>query len=504
MLLNDLIADGARRYGSRIAVRFGDDAMTFTEVDNLSQAIAALLAARVPPGTAIGILANNGLLSLPLEFACAKARLVRVPLNARLSAAEHASMLRRVDVKAMIFSDDLAGRASELAASMPGLVLLGLDVLAEQGRTAGVRHELPSCERHDRVVAIFTSGTSGRFKAAVHTQASWGAITLNVLANLIDPRPGDGLLHAASLFHASGTLVMPFWLRGGAALVLPGFVPADYLTAVERWRPTALMLVPTMLAMLLDEPGFHPERLRSVDTIIYGASPMPRPLIERAIDLLGPRFVQFYGQTEAPLAIAALGKEDHLDPTKLLSCGRPGRDCDIRIVREEGHDAAVGEEGEVLVRAPFRMVGYHDEPGLDAETITADGWLRTRDIGRVDADGYLTLVDRASDMIVTGGYNVYPKEVEDALATHPSVREAIVIGIPDEKWGESVMAFVVLGPGEPADAEALAAHCRERLAGYKVPKQIDFLDALPLSAVGKPLRRALRDPYWAGKERRVG
>jgi acyl-CoA synthetase (AMP-forming)/AMP-acid ligase II len=350
----------------------------------------------------------------------------------------------------------------------------------------------------DPVLAVFTSGTTGRLKAVVHSQASWSAVALNILGNLVDPRPGDAMLHAASLFHASGTLLLPYWLRGGAAAVLPAFEPAGYIDAIERWRPTALMLVPTMLGMLLDDPSFDPARFASVDTILYGASPMPRPLIERALAALGPRFVQFYGQTEAPLAIAALGKEDHLDTRRLGACGRPARDVELRV------DAPLGQPGEVLLRAPFRMVGYHDEPELNAETITPDGWLRTRDVGRFDEDGYLTLVDRTSDMIVTGGYNVYPKEVEDTLLTHPAVRDAVVIGVPDPKWGEAVLAFVVLRSGATAEPEALRFHCQERLARYKSPKEVRFLDAVPTSAVGKPLRRALRDPFWAGLDRRVG
>jgi acyl-CoA synthetase (AMP-forming)/AMP-acid ligase II len=249
--------------------------------------------------------------------------------------------------------------------------------------------------------------------------------------------------------------------------------------------------------MLLDHPAFDPARFASVDAILYGASPMPRPLIERGLALLGPRFVQFYGQTEAPLAIAALGKEDHLDPTLLGCCGRAGRDVELRI------DAPPGEPGEVMLRAPFAMTGYHDEPELNAETITADGWMRTRDIGRIDERGYLALVDRTSDMIVTGGYNVYPKEVEDILVGHPAVREAVVVGVPDDTWGEAVLAFVVLRDGADAEAEALRQHCQERLARYKAPKDVRFIEAIPVSAVGKPLRRALRDPFWVGQERKV-
>ena len=496
MILDDLIRLGAELHAPRIAVRFGPATLSFAECDALASGMGLRLVAALPCCAPVGILANNGLLSLPLDFACAKAGLVRVPLNARLSASEHATMLRRLEASLLIHSPDLAGRAAALAADLPGLETLALDALAHGA--AAERGGLPKPRADDPVLALFTSGTTGRLKAVVHSQASYGAVARNVLGNLVDPRPGDAMLHAASLFHASGTLLVPFWLRGGAALVLPGFEPGGFLRAVEEGRPTTLMLVPTMLAMLLDHPAFDPAAFASVATILYGASPMPRPLIERALAALGPRFVQFYGQTEAPLAIAALAKEDHLDPRRLSSCGRSASEADVRV------DAPSGQEGEVLVRAPFAMVGYRDEPELTAETMTPDGWLRTRDVGRVDADGFLTLVDRASDMIVTGGYNVYPKEVEDALASHPAVQDALVVGVPDAKWGEAVLAFVVPRPGAVAEQATLVEHCRALLAGYKLPKQVRFIDALPLSAVGKPLRRALREPFWEGHERRVG
>lgn len=490
-----MIRLGAERHAGRTAVRAGERALSFAEADALATGMARRLAEDLPPGRRLGILAGNGLFSLPLDFACAKARLVRVPLNTRLSADEHRRMLARLGVTRLVHSADQTERAEALAAAC-GVEPIALEALADGAeRDVG---PLPEPAPGDPVLALFTSGTTGQLKAVVHSQQSYAAVVLNILANLLDPRPGDAMLHAASLFHASGTLLVPYWLRGGAADVLPGFDPAAYLAAVEERRPAALMLVPTMLAMLLDHPDFAVDRFASVDTIVYGASPMPRPLIERALALLGPRFVQFYGQTEAPLAIAALGKEDHLDPRRLGACGRPAREAAVRI------DAPEGEAGEVLVRAPFLMVGYHDEPALTAETLDADGWLRTRDVGRIDADGFLTLVDRASDMIISGGYNIYPKEVEDALLTHPAVREAAVVGIPDPVWGEAVLAFVVLRAGAGAQAEELRDHCRARLARYKAPKDVRFLEALPMSAVGKPLRRVLREPFWEGRERSVG
>jgi len=325
-----------------------------------------------------------------------------------------------------------------------------------------------------------------------------------VLANLLNPAPGEIMLHAASLIHASGCFVMPYWLRGGAAAILPGFSPASYIEAIESWRPTALNLVPTMLQMLFQTPGIDAADLSSVETIVYGASPMPRPVLERALDLWGPVFVQYYGQTEAPLAICALGKEDHRDasPERLLSCGRPTVETEVRLVDEEGKEAGPGEAGEIVLRAPFVMKGYTDE-ALNGAAFLPGGWLRTRDIGRFDEQGYLTLVDRTSDMIVTGGYNVYPREVEDVLSAHDAIAQVAVVGLPDEIWGEAVTAFVVLRQGAAADEGALIAYAHAHLAGYKAPKAVRFVDSIPLSPVGKPLRRALRDPFWEGKERRI-
>jgi fatty-acyl-CoA synthase len=303
------------------------------------------------------------------------------------------------------------------------------------------------------------------------------------------------------MLHASGCFVMPYWLRGGCAAILPGFSPISYLEAIARWRPDALNLVPTMLQMLFQTAGIEGADLSSVATIVYGASPMPRPVLDQALDRWGPVFVQYYGQTEAPLAICNLGKDEHVGagPERLLSCGRPSVDCEIRLVDESGADA---ETGEIVLRAPFAMTGYTD-PALTEAAFLPGGWLRTRDIGRFDDEGYLTLIDRTSDMIVSGGYNVYPREVEDALAAHPAIAQVAVVGLPDEIWGEAVTAFAVLREGAVPDEAALIAHAHQRLAGYKAPKKVRFVDSIPLSAVGKPLRRVLREPFWAGRERRI-
>jgi acyl-CoA synthetase (AMP-forming)/AMP-acid ligase II len=257
-----------------------------------------------------------------------------------------------------------------------------------------------------------------------------------------------------------------------------------------------------MLQMLFQLPGIDLADFSSLDSILYGASPMPRPVLERGLELWGPVFVQYYGQTEAPLAICRLAKHEHVGASaaRLLSCGRPSVECELRLVDEAGEEVAPGEPGEIVLRAPFVMKGYSD-PEIDA--FLPGRWLRTRDVGRFDEEGFLTLVDRTSDMIVTGGYNVYPREVEDVLAEHPAVAQVAVVGLPDEVWGEAVTAFAVLHEGQAGDEAALVAFARARLAAYKSPKSVRFVPAIPLSAVGKPLRRVLREPFWAGRERRL-
>jgi acyl-CoA synthetase (AMP-forming)/AMP-acid ligase II len=503
MLVTELIRRGALYHGDRVAIRYGDAALSFREVDRLSNRIANALMGGLglAKGEPVALLMDNCLHSVPCDFGCAKTGLVRTPLNGRLSLDEHRRMIETIGAGTMIYSQSQAERAAALQAALPDLRVVGLDEILVLAEAASDADPKLGQEPDDLILALFTSGTSGTLKAARHTHATYAAIVQNVLTNLIDPGPGETMLHAASMIHASGCFVMPYWLRGGTAAILPGFSPASYLEAIERWRPDALNLVPTMLQMLFQTSGIDAADLSSVATIVYGASPMPRPALEKALDLWGPVFVQYYGQTEAPLAICALQKAEHVGASaeRLLSCGRPSVECEIRLVDEDGNDA---ETGEIVLRAPFAMTAYTD-PALTAEAFLPGGWLRTRDVGRFDEEGYLTLIDRTSDMIVTGGYNVYPREVEDTLAAHPAVAQVAVVGLPDDIWGEAVTAFAVLRDGARADEAALIAHAHQSLAGYKAPKAVRFVDSIPLSAVGKPLRRALREPFWAGKERAI-
>jgi acyl-CoA synthetase (AMP-forming)/AMP-acid ligase II len=500
---HELIRRGALQHGPRTAIVCGKDSLTFQEVDRLSSQLAqALHQSGALPRARVALLFNNGLYSVPLDFACVKAGINRVPLNARLSLAEHTKMLQETRCKYLVFGADLAERATALAGEVPGLIRLGLGADSKEGIDLLAQARLQpehapdiDVRPDDVILTLFTSGTTGTLKAAQHTQASYAAICRNVLLNLLPATEDDVMLHAASLIHASGVFVLPFWLRGGRTVILPGFEPRSFLQTLQAERITAINLVPTMMQMLVDQPDILTTDVSSVKYIIYGASPMPRAVIERAMQLWGQhRFWQYYGQTEVPLCLAVLRPEDHSGEL-LDACGQPALDVEIRLIDHAGNDVPAGTPGEIAVRAPSAVAGYYNAAELTATTFAADGWVHTRDIGVFDERGYLYLKDRTSDMIISGGYNVYPREVENALLTHPAVRECAVIGLPDKVWVEAVTAVVVLRAGREASEAELIAHVASQIASYKKPQRVLFAGEIPKTAVGKLNRKQLRDKY---------
>jgi long-chain acyl-CoA synthetase len=314
-------------------------------------------------------------------------------------------------------------------------------------------------------------------------------------------------LHAGPLFHlAAGGRALSTTVVGGRHVVLPRFGPAEVLAAVARHRITALTVVPTMLSMILQQPDFGAHDLSSLRAMTYGAAPMPEALLRRAMEALpGVRFMQSYGMTELSPLTTFLAAADHRPEApahRLRSAGRPVPGVEVRVADADDRTLPAGEVGEILVRGPNVMRGYWRRPEQTAQALRG-GWMHTGDAGRFDADGYLYVVDRTKDMIISGGENVYSTEVENALAEHPGVVQAAVIGIPDAKWGEAVHAVVVPRPGSDLDAAALIAWCRERIADYKCPRSVDFAAELSLSSVNKVDKAALRKPFWAGRERQV-
>jgi acyl-CoA synthetase (AMP-forming)/AMP-acid ligase II len=509
MIASELIKRGAKYYAKETAVIYKEKKLTFDEVHKNSNRLAnALFKLGLEKGDRISFLLANSIHSVEIDFAMLKSGFVRVPLNTRLSEEEQFHMIKETDSKAILFTEEFADRVASLREKLSNVSLFCqvdgnpkydwiIPIYEEMKTVTDDDPNVPLSEE-DYATLQYTSGTTGKLKAAIHTQGSWAAMATNILSTLSIEK-GDIMMHAAPLTHASGILVLPHWIKGAANAILPNFHPQEYLHAVETIKPTTLNLVPTMIVMLLSHPEVEKFSFDSVRSLIYGASPMPREALKKGLELWGPKFIQYYGQTEVPLILSILSVEDHIlaleNPDyyeRLLSCGRPTITTEVKIVDESGLEVSQGEIGEIVVSSNQAMSGYWNEESLTAETVKGK-WIYTRDMGYLDQDGYLFLVDRKSDMIISGGFNIYPREVEEVLYKHPSVLEAAVVGVQDEKWVESVKAFVVIKEGHQLSEEEIIAHCKEHLASYKKPKYVEFIDSLPKSPVGKVVRRLLRE-----------
>jgi fatty-acyl-CoA synthase len=379
---------------------------------------------------------------------------------------------------------------------------VGEDLLAAAGAEAGELAPV-TVGADDPASISWTGGTTGRAKAVVRSHRAMAWMTMLMMAEWDWPRPLR-FVAAGPLSHATGSMVPAVLLRGGTVLVRPRFDVEDLIAVCEAERATATFLVPTMIYRLLDHPRAPAADLSSLRLVIYGAAPISPSRLNEALHRFGPIFMQLYGQVEAPNTITALPVADHIpdDMVRLASCGRPLAGLEVRLLDASGAPVAAGAAGEVCVRGPLVMDGYLDQPGATEEALRG-GWLHTGDLAVADADGYLTLVDRVKDMIVTGGFNVYPREVEDVLATHPGVAAAAVIGVPDDEWGEAVTAYVVTAPGASVDADALRALVRATKGPVHTPKAVHLVDDLPLTPVGKPDKKALRARHWADTGRAV-
>jgi acyl-CoA synthetase (AMP-forming)/AMP-acid ligase II len=334
------------------------------------------------------------------------------------------------------------------------------------------------------------------------------ACALGALADTMRLEVGDVALHAASLTHGSGYNALAYTMKGCAQVLLSplGFDVEKFLEFVPRYKVNALFAVPTMIKMVVEHPAAADADLSSLRWVMYGGAPMYVEDLKAALDLMGPVFVQIYGQTESPMTGTLLRPEEHrLDEPysgRLGSCGRARSGIGVRILDEDDRPVPTGEVGEICLRGATVMKGYWNRPEATAETLRS-GWLHTGDIGKMDDHGYVYILDRTRDMVISGGLNIYPREVEEVLLTHPAVSEVCVFGVPDEKWGEALKAHVVLAPGQSATEADIIAFAGEYMAGYKKPKTVDLVDEIPKTTYGKPDKKAVRAPYWAGQERMV-
>ena len=357
----------------------------------------------------------------------------------------------------------------------------------------------------DHVVSItYTGGTTGKPKGVIGTSRTMATMTQIQLAEWEWPE-SPRFLMCTPLSHAGAAFFVPTVIKGGSLYVLAKFDPAEVLRTIEEQRITATMLVPSMLYALMDHPDSRTRDLSSLETVYYGASAINPVRLQEAIERFGPIFAQYYGQSEAPMVISYLAKGDH-DKARLSSCGRPSAFLRTALLGDDGQPVPVGEPGEICVAGPLLAGGYWKLPEATAETFRDDGWMHTGDVAREDEDGFWFIVDRTKDMIVTGGFNVFPREVEDVVAEHPAVAQVGVIGTPDERWGEAVTAVVVLRPGHELTEDLVVEikqMVKDRKGAVQSPKQVIAADALPLTGLGKPDKKALRATYWTG-ERSVG
>ncbi len=458
-------------------------------------------------GEGVGCLAPNRPEGWAVAAATQMAGCRYTPLNPRASADDLAFIVGDAQLSLVVYDSTCEALAGEVTKSTGcRAIALGpggsADLLALADGQSGTPFR-PVVEEEDVAVVAYTGGTTGRPKGVVLPHRCTVA---NVTMTLIDWQlPSDlRVLLCTPLSHSAGTLVLPTLLRGGTIHLLDGFDPTTFLRTIEADRITCTLGVPTLIYALLDAPALDRTDLGSLKAFIYGSSPISPARLEEAMVRMGGVFMQLYGQTEAPNTVTFLRKEDHdlARPGLLASCGQAMTGVDVSLHGEDGDEVEDGSEGEICVRGPIVMDGYWNRPQETAEAL-AGGWLHTGDVARCDTDGYFYIVDRLKDVVISGGFNVFPREVEDALATHPAVSSAAVIGVPDAKWGEAVKAFVVLRSGACVDTEELRQHVRDRKGPVHTPKSVELVEWLPQTPVGKPDKAALRKQYWADTGRRV-
>jgi fatty-acyl-CoA synthase len=497
--VGSLVLRTLRRYPDRPAFVSDAATLTYAGATALIGRLQAALAARgLRRGDRVGLLAGNSAEAWCAGMAVQASGMATSWLHPMGSLDDQLYQLADLDAAACIVdATRYSARGGELAAGSGDVPVLGLgpapagadfgpDLLASS--EAATAHDVARPE--DVALVNYTGGTTGRPKGVMRRHPAVTHI-MTIGTNTDFEIPFDArYLAVAPITHVAGTKVLPVLQRGGTVHLQDGFDPGRVLAAVERERITMTLAVPTMIYALLDHPALGDTDLSSLELLLYGASPMSPTRLAEGIDRIGPVFSQLYGQTEC-YPISVLRRGEHADPTLEGSCGVPISTVEVTLLDPAGEPVAPGEPGEICARGPAVMEEYWRKPELTAETF-AHGWLHTGDVARMDERGYLTIVDRTKDMIISGGFNVFPREVEDALTSHEAVAVAAVFGVPDEKWGEAVTAAVVLRPGAAATAEELMRHVRDRKGAVQTPKAVHVVEALPTTAVGKIDKRALR------------
>lgn len=510
--MGELLRLQAQQRPDQTACRFAGRGITYGQLDvRASQVANGLIAAGCRPGARVAVLSKNSDHFLEILGGSLKAATVLLPINWRLAPPEIRYILQHSGAEALLVEQEFLALAREASEALDLRLSL---VIGESGGSPASyfdwRDRQPSADPRlpvsggDVFVQMYTSGTTGLPKGVQLTHANYAA-SFALMNQLPWNRasPNDTTFAPAPFFHVNGlNMILQTVMSGATLITVDQFRPGEVVEILERERVTRATLAPAMIQMCLEVPGVETRDFSALQMITYGGSPISETVLLRARDVFGCGFSQGYGMTEATGPLAMLTPADHRDDAKLTSCGRPLPGLEVKVVRADGETCAPGEVGEVVARGAVLTVGYWRDPEATARTIV-DGWLHTGDAAYMDEAGYLYIYDRVKDMIVSGGENIYPAEVENALAKDPAVGDVAVIGVPDHRWGEAVKAIVVLRPDADANAAAIIERCRSHIAGYKVPKSVDFVPTIPRNAAGKILRRDLRAPYWANQVRAV-
>jgi fatty-acyl-CoA synthase len=502
--LTDFLDKGVSLGPDAACLTMNGTTLTYREVQQLSWTIGrALRRSGVRPGQTVAVLSANDVLAFTCVFGISRAGAVWCPVNPRNEAGENRELLDLLDCTCLVFQESFAPLVAKIRPELPKLTtLVCLDATVAgavafddwiAGLSAAPWQATPV---DDTCMLVGTGGTTGRPKGVVLTGHNIETMTaLTLMSYPFDPRPT--YLALAPLTHAAGVLCFPVMTLGGEIVVMPRPDLGEFVALAERHRVTHTFLPPTLIYMLLDHPALAGADLGSLRCLWYGAAPMSVARLEQALERLGPVLGQLFGQTEAPMMISTLAPADHLRADgsvareRLSSAGRPTPLTQVAIMAGDGSLLAPGERGEIVVRGPLVMAGYYKNPDATEEA-SRHGWHHTGDIGYLDDEGYLFIVDRAKDMIITGGFNVYSAEVEQVLLAHPAVQDCAVVGLPDDKWGERVTAVVQLRRDHTASAEDLREFVKARLGGVKAPKQIEVWPDLPRSRVGKVLKTEIK------------
>jgi acyl-CoA synthetase (AMP-forming)/AMP-acid ligase II len=511
------LARDAACHPDHVAVRHGEDVLTYAELSDRVARLAGFMRSRgLTTGDRVGIVQWNGPRLLETLLAAIHGGFCAVPINARATPHEAAQVLDDAEVAAVVYGPEYTEQALAVNGTRPLRICLEADASADAVYEDAINQAsrplaLQSVAPDDVAWLFYTSGTTGTAKGAMLTHRNLIAMVLAYLADLRDLRSDHVVLHAAPLTHGSGLYALPAIARGATQVITTSrsFDPEEILDTVRsRGVSDVAFLAPTMVKWLTEAHQRSAAPIGSLEHVVYGGAPMYREDLRAALDAFGPVFSQIYGQAEAPVTIARLTREDHRvepgDGADLLgAAGRAYTSVEVAVANATGVITPVGD-GELLTRSDVVMKGYWRNPAATADSLRS-GWLHTGDVGRIDSDGLVFLVDRSKDVIISGGANIYPREVEEVILRHDEVRQAVVVGAPDETWGERVVAVLVLEPGgdqERVEGQ-LNALCREYLSDYKRPRRYDWMNELPVSPYGKVLKREVRASYWQGRERQV-